>query len=163
MSPRRASAVVLIAAVALALGGCGSSHSHAGSGGPANTVPSSTAQLRVSPARPTTTDPITFAFTAPQASGVHGKSQISYSVSITGPSGNGCAGAKEATVPQVGKGGTASVTVGPSDLGSPWCAGSYSARAFELQSAACKGTAPCPQYIRVVGIVARATFTVASS
>jgi hypothetical protein len=163
VSLRRASTVALGAAVALALAGCGSSQAHHGSGGSANTVPSSQAQLRVSPARPTTTDPITFAFTAPEATGVHGTFQISYSVSITGPSGNGCAGAKEATVAQAGKGGTASVTVGPGELGSPWCAGTYSARALELQSAACKGTAPCPQYIRVVGIVARASFTVAGS
>jgi hypothetical protein len=152
----------MAAAAGLALAGCGGSSSH-GSAQPHNTVPSSSATLHVSPAHPSATDPISFAFTAPQATGVHGKSRISYSVSITGPAGKGCAGSKEAAVSQAGKGGTASVTVGPSDLGSPWCAGSYSARAFELESAACTGSAPCPQYIRVVGIVARATFSVGSS
>jgi hypothetical protein len=148
-------------AVALVLAGCGGS-SHAGSP-PPNTVPSSSAALQINPAHPTTTDSISFGFTAPQATGVHGKTRISYSVSITGPAGKGCAGSKEAAISQAGKGGTASVTVGPSELGSPWCAGSYSARAFELESAACKGSAPCPQYIRVAGIVARATFTVRAS
>ena len=159
MTRRRALLVVLAAAALLATG-CGSSHSHARSAPPANTVPASSAPLHVSPAHPTTTDPITFAFTAPAATGVQGKYRISYSVSITGPSGADCTGAKEATIPQVGKGGTASVTVGPNELGHPWCAGAYTARAFELESASCTGSAPCPQFIRVVGIVARTSFTV---
>jgi hypothetical protein len=161
MSPRGAPAVAL-AAAALLVAGCGSSHSHADSGQPANTVPANTATIDVSPAHPVTTDPVTFAFTAPQATGVQGKDRLSYSVSITGPSGSGCEGAHEAAISQAGKGGTASVTVGPSQLGNPWCAGAYTARALELESAACTGSAPCPQFIRVVGIVARASYTVSS-
>ena len=163
---RRARATAAIAATAaLALAGCGNAHSH-GAGcsgqttGPTTTGAGSAAQLAVSPAQPTTADPITFAFTAPQASGVHGKFRIGYSVSITGPAGNGCVGAHEANVSQAGQGGRASVTVGPAQLGHPWCAGAYTARAFELESAACTGSRPCPQFIRVVGIVARASFSV---
>jgi hypothetical protein len=161
-----------LATVALLIAGCGSSHSHAAPGGSSATgsgttpgpgTPPSSGPLMVTPANPATTDPITFAFTAPAATGVQGKDRISYSVSITGPSGNGCVGAKEATISQAGKGGTASATVGPQQLGGqPWCAGAYTARAFELESAACTGSAPCPQFIRVVGIVARASFSVRS-
>jgi hypothetical protein len=160
---RRRACAALVSAAALALAGCGGSSHHARPGQPANTVPSDQAPLHVSPAHPATTDPITFGFTAPQATGVHGKFRISYSLSITGPSGNGCTGAKEAAIQQAGKGGTASVTIGPTELGAPWCPGAYSVRALELESAACTGSAPCPQYIRVVAIVARARFTVARS
>jgi hypothetical protein len=169
MTARFASAAAL-ATVALLIAGCGSSNSHAAPGGSSATgsgttpgTPPSSGPLMVTPANPSTTDPITFAFTAPAATGVQGKDRISYSVSITGPSGNGCVGAREATIAQVGKGGTASATVGPQQFdGHPWCAGAYTARAFELESAACTGSAPCPQFIRVVAIVARASFSVRS-
>ena len=119
--------------------------------------------LRVSPSPAHPRSEIAFSFTAPAASGRHGSSEISYSVSITGPSSSGCVGIHEAGGPTVSAGQPARVTVGPDQLGSPWCAGDYTARAFELSRAACVTGQPCPQYIRVVAVVGRTAFRVTRS
>jgi hypothetical protein len=150
-----ATASVAAAAAALLLSGCGG-----GSHPRSDTVPDAGAALGVSPGAPHPGDAITFSFTAPVATGIDGRYRIGYSVSVTGPSGDDCVGAREVSIARVARGATATATIGPDQLGRPWCAGRYSARAFELESAACRGTAPCPQFIRVVGIVARATYTV---
>jgi hypothetical protein len=150
---RRPAAVVWAALVAASLlTGCGSSRPR-----------STQASLSVSPVHPQIHSAITFGFTAPVASGVHGKNQISYSLSVTGPVGAGCTSAHEAAPPSVARGAHTTVTVGPAQLGKPWCAGAYTARVIELRSAHCTGSAPCPQYVAVVGIVARAHFTVRRS
>jgi hypothetical protein len=166
-SPLRVAATALVAAGLLA--GCGGSHPHAASSPPSTatttpttgTTPSgSTAPLSVSPGRPRTGSEITFGFTAPVASGTHGRYDIGYSLSVTGPDHPGCIGAHEASAPSVARGGHATITLGPAQLGSPWCAGGYTARAIELRSAHCVGSRPCPQFIAVVGIVARASYSV---
>ena len=164
-----AGAVVALAAVALA--GCGGSG--AGSGGSTSTGRSATSSttastptaphpgsLSVSPAAPTTSSEITFSFTAPVASGVHGRHEIDYSLSVLGPARPGCVGAHESGSPQVARGAQARITLGPAELQQPWCAGRYSARLLELSSAHCTGSTPCPQYVRVVGVVGTARFTV---
>lgn len=160
----------LLAAAALA--GCGGSGSSARTGtshtgtshtGTARTGTSpspSPATLGVRPAHPLTNSTITFSFTAPVASGVHGTHVITYSLSVTGAARPGCVGAHEANSPAVARGQTAQIALGPSQLGGPWCPGRYTARVLELQSAHCTGNTPCPQYIRVVGAVARGAFTV---
>jgi hypothetical protein len=91
---------------------------------------------------------------------VHGKHEISYSLSLVGPDRTGCVGAHETGSPPVARGGQGQIVLGPSELQGPWCAGRYSARLLELSSAHCTGSAPCPQYVRVVGLVGRTTFTV---
>lgn len=106
---------------------------------------------------------VTFAFTSRDATGVHGKIQLSYSLSVAGPAGQGCVGAREAPTPKAGAHQRTAVTLGPKELGGDWCPGTYTARVIELQRAACNTSAPCPQYIRVVGIVARGRFRVAGS
>lgn len=147
------------------LAACGASGAHSGSSSPeTGTLPTPTAtSLGVSPAHPTTQSQITFGFTAPVASGAHGAYQISYSLSITGRGGPACIGAHEAAAPAVAAGARASIVVGPAQLGRPWCAGSYSARVIELRRAVCKRSRPCPQFIAVVGIVARGDFRVSRS
>ena len=60
----------------------------------------------------------------------------------------------------VTRGAQGQITLGPAELREPWCTGMYEARLLELSSAHCTGSAPCPQYVRVVGIIGRATFTV---
>jgi hypothetical protein len=94
------------------------------------------------------------------ASGVHGRHVISYSLSLVGPQQAGCVSAHEAGAPRVAAGTGARIVIGPGELHAPWCAGRYVARLLELTSAHCTGTAPCPQYVRVVGLVGRRTFTV---
>lgn len=172
------------AAVLLAVGGlagCGGSGSGgsagAGSAGSGSTPSSSPApatgststttssaphsgSLSLTPAAPTTSSEITFAFTAPASTGVHGAHEISYSLSVTGPDRTGCVGAHETGSPSVARGAQGRITLGPAELQGPWCAGRYAARLLELSSAHCTGSAPCPQYVRVVGLVGRATFTV---
>ncbi len=157
--PRKA--VILIVCSAALTAGCGSSRSGSP---PANTVPQSGAgTLRVSPAQPLTHSPIGFSFTEPVSAGVHGKYEIAYSLSITGADAPGCVGAHEASPGPVAAGARATVTVGRAQLGRPWCPGHYAARVIELQRPHCAARAPCPQYIRVVAIVARATFEVRRS
>jgi hypothetical protein len=174
-----AGAVLLLAAGTIAgcggsgppgSGGAGSTGS-GGSGspgsGPSTTASTSThpapprpGSLTLNPADPTTRSEITFTFTARAASGVHGTHEISYSLSVLGPDLTGCVGTHETGSPSVARGAQGQIVLGPSELRAPWCAGRYSARVLELSSAHCTGSAPCPQYVRVVGLVGRATFTV---
>lgn len=174
-----AGAAVLLAAGALA--GCGGSGSGSGgsggsgsgSGGSSSRSRTATGttgtvttpaphsgSLTLTPADPTTTSEITFAFTARAATGVHGSHEISYSLSLMGPYRTGCVGAHETGSPSVARGAQGRITLGPAELNAPWCAGRYSARLLELSSAHCTGSAPCPQYVRVVGLIGSATFTV---
>jgi hypothetical protein len=172
-----AGAAVLLAAGALAgCGGSGSGGSDAGGSGLGATssrsgsTTSSTStttssaphsgSLSLSPARPTTSSEITFGFVARAATGVHGSHEISYSLSLIGPDHAGCVGAHESGSPPVARGAQGRITLGPAELQAPWCAGRYSARLLELSSAHCTGSAPCPQYVRVVGLIASATFTI---
>jgi hypothetical protein len=155
-----AGSAALVAASLIAA--CGASHPGSSTQSSSPSTPH-TGSLSVSPAHPRPDSAITFGFTAPVSSGVHGKSEISYSLSITGTVGAGCTSAHEAAPPSVARGAHATVTVGPVQLGKPWCAGAYSARVIELRSAHCTGSAPCPQYIAVVGIVAQTRFTVSRS
>jgi hypothetical protein len=156
---RRAAAVVVAAGAATGLAGCGGSHARA----PSSSVPSAGGHsLRIAPVQPTTRSEIRFDYPTPQASGVHGRQVISYSLSVTGPTGADCLGTREQAGPAATAGGTGTITLGPSELGRPWCPGGYTARAFELARAHCRSRAPCPQYIAVVGIVARTRYTVAA-
>lgn len=165
----RAAAAALLPAVALA--GCGGSGSGARPGGsgqgagsrstPSNTVLSGAPRtLGVAPAHPAPSSELTFTFTAPATTGVRGSHVISYSLSLTGPVRPGCVGAHEAGGSSVQRGARGQITLGPAELHAPWCAGRYSARILELRSAHCTGTALCPQYVSVVALVARTTFTI---
>ncbi len=162
-----AGAAVLLAAGAIA--GCGGSGGSGSSGSGTSSAPttvpttaptSHSGSLSVSPAHPTTRSELTFRFTAPAATGVHGSHVISYSLSLVGPDRAGCVGAHETGSPPVADGAQGQIVVGPSQLQAPWCAGLYIGRLLELSSAHCTGSAPCPQYVRVVGLVGRTSFRV---
>ena len=165
MSARRGAArlgpVLAAALTAAALAACGSS-GHGSATQPAGTTGATTpaAPLAVRPAKPTTSTEIGFGFTAPVATGDHGSTDTSYSLSVTGPAGRGCVGVHEATGPTAARGQAVTITVGPNQLGKPWCAGLYTARVLQLASAACRKGTPCPQYIRVAGTVAQGRFHV---
>jgi hypothetical protein len=178
--PAAGAAVVLAVAVLAGCGGSGSGGSGSGSGsggsGPGGSTSGSTSatgttttttsppphsgSLTVSPAAPTPGSEITFSFTAPVSTGVHGTHEISYSLSVVGPDRGGCVNAHEAGSPSVTRGAQGQITLGPSELQERWCTGMYEARLLELSSAHCTGSAPCPQYVRVAGIIGRAMFTV---
>jgi len=139
-------AVALAVGLGLLVAGCG--------GG------STTRRLTVSPGVRHPGSQLTFAFVAPVASGRQGSQLVSYSLSVTGPSGSGCVGVREAAAPAVGRHARARIVLGPAQLGAPWCAGPYTARVLELARAACSTGQVCPQYIRVVDTVGTTAFRV---
>jgi hypothetical protein len=153
--------VVLLAAC----GGSSTPATHPGSGVSASTgsaSPSSTATsaahgLSVSPSMPTPTSRVTFAFTAPATAGRHGPSLVSFVLVLAGPRHTGCLGPRTAAIPRAVKGSTASV-----QLGGTWCVGAYAARVQEFARPFCKPGQMCPQYVRLIGTVAGATFRVAT-
>jgi hypothetical protein len=163
-------AVVLAALVAA----CGSSTSTststgsaptgAGASGSTSTSTSSTTPatggLTVSPARAAPNGQVTFGFTPPRSAGVHGAVELSYVLSVTGPQHTGCVGTHSAGTPGAAQGQMTRVALGPTQLGSSWCAGAYTARAEELQRPACKTGQMCPMYVRIVAIVGTAAFRI---
>jgi hypothetical protein len=140
-----APAVAIIAAL---VAGCGGSSANKG--------------LTISPQHPHAKSNITFSFTSPNRTGIVGKVIDSYSLSVTGPAGANCKGSAEQGGSPVAKGATERISLGPAQLGANWCVGPYTARVFELQRAYCKPGVLCPQYIRVAGIVAKTSFSIAS-
>lgn len=148
---RWALTLLALVVVAALIAGCGSSSSSPGGGG-----------LSLSPAKPHANSNITFSFTAPTRAGIVGKVIDSYSLSVTGPAGANCAGSHEQAGSPVAKGATERISLGPTQLGANWCVGLYTARVFEIQRPYCKPNVMCPQYVRVAGIVARTSFSIAS-
>jgi hypothetical protein len=144
---RTRSWALLAIVVAAVIAGCGgSSSSHKG--------------LTVDPSNPHPSSTITFGFVAPTRAGIVGKVIDSYSLSVTGPAGAMCKGSEEVAGTPIAKGATEHIQVGPAQLHGNWCVGSYTARVFEIQRPYCKPGIVCPQYVRVAGIVARASFSV---
>lgn len=140
-----ASGVALLA-VAVSLAGCGG-----GWGGPA---------LSVSPRTGTPRSELRFSFIALAATGARAHTQISDTLSVMGQVRAGCVGFHSTSLAPVAKGGRLSVSVGPAELGGPWCTGAYTARVEELARPVCRAGQACPQFIRVVGIVGRTTFRI---
>jgi hypothetical protein len=160
---RRTALPALATVVLLAACGGGSSPAtHPASGASASTSSAATSStstathaLSVSPAKPTPTSRVTFAFTAPATAGRHGPSLLSFVLALAGPRHAGCLGPRTAEIPRAVKGATASV-----QLGGTWCVGGYVARVQEFARPFCKPGEMCPQYVRLVGTVAAAQFRV---
>jgi hypothetical protein len=141
--------VVTIAAAVVA--GCGSSSSSS---------TSASGSLAVSPQHPRASSTIAFSFIAPTRAGIDGKVINSFSLSVTGPAGANCKGSDERAGSPTAKGATAQISLGPKQLGANWCVGPYTARVFEIQRPYCKPGVLCAQYVRVVGIVAKTSFSI---
>ncbi len=58
------------------------------------------------------------------------------------------------------KGLPVSVALDPARLGGAWCAGVHTARVIEIETPVCNPGTMCPQYVRVIGTVGVARFTV---
>jgi hypothetical protein len=151
-----AAVVAMIAAAAL-VAGCGGSSSSSSSRGS-----SASKGLTVSPQHPHPSSNLTFSFTSPIRAGIVGKVIDSYSLSVTGPAGANCKGSGERAGTPAAKGATEQISLGPAQLGANWCAGSYTARVFEIQRPYCKPGVLCPQYVHVAGIVAKTSFSITS-
>lgn len=119
---------------------------------------SSAGRLSIRPPAPTTASRMTFAFTARATSGRHGPSELSFVLTLAGPRHAGCRGAWTAPVPHAVRGRTASVV-----LGAGWCSGAYTARVQEFARPFCRSGQMCPQYVRLIGTVATASFRIASA
>jgi hypothetical protein len=143
-----AAAIATLIAGAVLVTGCGGSSASKG--------------LTLSPQHPHPRSNLRFSFTAPTRAGIVGKVIDSYSLSVTGPAGANCNGSDERAGSPVAKGVTEQISLGPAQLGANWCVGPYTARVFEIQRPYCKPGVVCPQYVRVAGIVAKTSFSVAS-
>ncbi len=143
-----AAAIAAMIAGAVLVTGCGGSSASKG--------------LTLSPQHPHPSSNLRFSFTAPTRAGIVGKVIDSYSLSVTGPAGANCKGSAERAGSPVAKGATEQISLGPAQLGANWCVGPYTARVFEIQRPYCKPGVVCPQYVRVAGIVAKTSFSVAS-
>jgi hypothetical protein len=151
MRLRRPLALLIAGLAAVAVAACGTASSSSSAG---------ESTLSVSPSNPRPSSTITFSFVAPVRAGRDGKVINSYSLSVTGPAGAACKGSQEAAGSPVDQGESAHISIGPSALHANWCVGPYTARVFEIQRPYCKPGTVCPQYVHVVGIVARTSFTV---
>jgi hypothetical protein len=159
--------VLLAAAPALALSGCGSSAGSVGasstSHGPTTSTTASSsgaARLVIAPPKGGRSTRFAFSFTAPDAAGKRGQSELGYQLGIRGPGQTGCLAARTAPVPDAQAGQRVTVTLDPAALGGLWCQGVYTARVTELQTPVCSAGEMCPQFIRVVRIVAVGEFRV---
>jgi hypothetical protein len=150
-------AVVAMIAAAVLVAGCGGSSSSSSAGSS-----SASKGLTVSPQHPHPSSTLTFSFTSPIHAGIVGKVIDSYSLSVTGPAGANCKGSGERAGTPAAKGATERISLGPAQLGANWCVGPYTARVFEIQRPYCKPGVVCPQYVRVAGIVAKTSFSIAS-
>lgn len=169
---------VTVAALPIGLSGCGSSStvSTSGAAGASGITTSATntggtssggsgtsgiphAPLTVTPTTGDQYTKFTFGFTAPDASGRQGTTASSYTLSVSGPHGDGCTAAQSMTVPAVTQGQHVTVPMGPA-AGDRWCAGTYTARADELARPVCTAGEMCPQFIRIVAAVGPVTFRI---
>ena len=161
-------------AVGFALTACGTVQTRSGTsaGGSATgttsltTSTSASAGLVVSPAhgRPHTT--FTIAFTAPASTEPHrGRgagvgARTGYTASVIGGSASGdCAGPRSVAIGAATKGLPVSLALDPARLGA-WCPGVHTARVIEIETPVCNPGTMCPQYVRVIGTVGVARFTV---
>jgi len=116
--------------------------------------------LMVTPSTGSPTASLTFVFKVPDRSGPSGSIRIGYGLSVTGPAGTGCVSVREVQLPDAAKGSDVSVTVDSAHLAGAWCQGKFTGRVSELATPVCKVGTLCPQFVRLVGIVASTTFRI---
>lgn len=177
MRLRAQAGLVLAAAAALVLvlAGCGSSSPHhsasSSSSGSASATTTSTtsapgppsaagAKLTVAPTDGHPTSTVRFTLLTPAASGKHGKTQLSYALSVTGAQRSGCVAQHDGPVVVKRPGEPVAVAVGPAQLGGHWCAGSYTARVDELARPVCGPAQVCPEFIRIVAVIGPVPFRI---
>lgn len=101
-----------------------------------------------------------FAFSPHARSGRVGQVSISFTLIVSGGHGSGCVGAHSEAVPVARPGQPVSVGVGPTELGGPWCPGTYRARVDELARPSCAPAQMCPQFIRIVAVFGPSGFRI---
>lgn len=162
-----------VAGVALTLGACASrntttsgSRTAPGGGSSATSSASSSASasaagVAVSPAVGGPDQAFTVAFTARDAAGEINGVRLGYTVAVTGGDGS-CLGARSVQAGPAGAGAPVTVALAPGRLGGRWCVGVHTVRVIEVQTPVCSPGTMCPQYVRVIGTIGTARFTVGS-
>jgi hypothetical protein len=147
---RRALIVVVLAAVVAV-----SAYSLA-SGGSGTVQPA----LIVGSAGVSPTSAVKLSFRSAAPSGHLGALLVDYTLSVAGPVRSGCVGLHSEQLPAARKGAVASIKLTPAGLGGRWCAGTFTARVVETQRPFCKPGMMCPQFVRLIGTVAKTSFRV---
>lgn len=159
---------LLGAGVALGLAGCGSA-GRSSTAGPPGTATSPSASvtssataggIMITPHRGSPRSFFAVTFVAPASSEPVGRSRTGYTVSLTGASGAGCVGVRSLSVPAATQGLAVTVQLDPRALGGSWCPGMHTARVIEIETPVCDPGTMCPEYVRVIGTVGEASFTV---
>ncbi len=174
----RVTLAMALVSLAAALAGCAASSNTTRSGAGATSLPPPTSSsttsitgsattpqggpsaLSVSPTVGSKQSVMRFSYASPAAAVTQARTQSSSALSIVGPHQTGCVGAHDEAVPSEPAGHTVNVAVGPTQLGGPWCAGTYAARVEVLQRPKCDLGMMCPQFIRVVAVLGPVTFTI---
>jgi hypothetical protein len=168
---RAARTVVALVAVGLALTACGTAQTRSTGGARATThagttsvttAGGSSAGLAVSPERGGPHTTFTIAFTAPASTEPGGGARAGYTAAVTGGTSGNCAGPRSVAIGTATRGLPVSVALDPARFGGPWCAGVHTARVIEIETPVCNPGTMCPQYVRVIGTVGVARFTVGS-
>ena len=117
--------------------------------------------LVVSSTRPSPASAVELSFREPVAGGREGTVLVDYTLSVAGPVRSGCVGLHSEQLPVARKGAVVSVKLVPAKLGGSWCAGTFTARVVETERPFCRPGTMCPQFIRLVGTIAKISFRVA--
>ena len=135
--------------------------------GPTTTTGSGTAAppggsgaLAVTPAVGSPRSVIHFEVTLPYRTGPQGSLEIANALSVVGPQRPGCVGAHQEALPSLPTGQMAGVTVGPSQLGGPWCPGAYTARVEVVARPKCGPGQMCPQFVRLLAVLGPVRFRI---
>jgi hypothetical protein len=153
-------AFVLAVGLTIALSGCGTASSSSSSHAPAPRRPAA-GQLSVSPLVGSPTTTFELRFVAPASTRSAGGQRLGYDIGLAGPAGNGCLASRSVGVSAATAGVAIPISLDPAKLGGRWCVGTYTLRVSEIQAPDCSAMTVCPQFVRVVGVVARASFRVA--
>lgn len=171
---RAARTVVTLVAVGLALTACGTAQTHsttgpgalpgagAGAAGTRSVATTSggSAGLMVSPGRGGPHTTFTIVFTAPASTKPGSGIRTGYTAAVTGGASADCAGPRSVAVGAATKGLPVSVSLAPASFGGAWCPGVHTVRVIEIETPVCNPGTMCPQYVRVIGTVGVARFTV---
>jgi hypothetical protein len=149
---RKALVVVTLAVIA-----AGAAYSLA-SGGNGDTVAPA---LVVSSVPVSASSAVTLRFRAAAASGRQGTLLVDYTLSVAGPVRSGCVGTQSEALPATREGAVLALRIIPDARGRNWCAGTFTARVTETERPFCAPGTMCPQFIRLIGTVARTSFRVA--
>jgi hypothetical protein len=98
-------------------------------------------------------------FVTPAHVGPAGAFETRYAVTASDRGQRGCASTASAMIASPLQGFRLKLSLAP-PRGSSWCAGTFSARIQEYQTPVCLPLRLCPQFIRLVGTVAKFSFRV---